>query len=123
MENINNINVNSNNNVNNIDTNRFPVSHCSAAFKVSRSNKWIKAMTIAKVQYYAFFKSMEKALKSATKSDKWEIVAECALSEQEYKKFLVLAERQYWNVKALSLDDSGNIVRKVRIWIEQAEII
>lgn len=117
-------NINNSNNVNsNIDTNRFPVAHCTAAFKVAKSNKWIKAMTIAKVQYYAFFKAMEKALKSATKSDKWEIVAECALSEQEYKKFLVLAERQYWNVKALSLDDSGNIVRKVRIWIEQAEII
>lgn len=120
MENINNINVNSNNS--NIES-RFPSTHCSAAFKVAKSNRWIKAMTIAKVQYYAFYKAMEKALKSATKSDKWEIVAECALSEQEYKKFLVLAERQYWNVKALSLDDSGNIVRKVRIWIEQAEII
>lgn len=121
MEN-NNINVNSNNNVN-IDNNRFPVAHCTAAFKVAKTNKWIKAMTIAKVQYYAFYKAMEKALKSATKSDKWEIVAECALSEQEYKKFLVLAERQYWNVKALNLDDSGNIVRKVKIWIEQAEIL
>lgn len=116
-----NSNVNSNNS--NIDTNRFPVAHCTAAFKVAKSNRWIKAMTIAKVQYYAFYKAMEKALKSATKSDKWEIVAECALSEQEYKKFLVLAERQYWNVEALRLDDSGNIVRKVRIWIEQAEII
>lgn len=121
MENINN-NVNINN-INNIDGSRFPSSHCSATFKVAKSNKWIKAMTIAKVQYFAFFKAMEKALKSATKSDKWEIVAECALSEQEYKKFLVLAERQYWNVKALNLDDSGNIVRKVKIWIEQAEII
>lgn len=119
-----NINVNNSNiNSNNIDAGRFPSSHCSAAFKVAKSNRWIKAMTIAKVQYYAFYKAMEKALKSAMKSDKWEIVAECALSEQEYKKFLVLAERQYWNVKALSLDDSGNIVRKVRIWIEQAEII
>lgn len=121
MENINNnvnINVNSN-----IDAGRFPTAHCTASFKIAKSNRWIKAMTIAKVQYYAFFKAMEKALKSATKSDKWEIVAECALSEQEYKKFLVLAERQYWNVKALSLDDSGNIVRKVKIWIEQAEII
>lgn len=117
MEN-SNINVNSN-----IDTNRFPVAHCTAAFKVAKTNKWVKAMTIAKVQYYAFFKAMEKALKSAVKSDKWEIVAECALSEQEYKKFLLLAERQYWNVKALNLDDSGNIVRKVRIWIEQAEIL
>lgn len=117
MEN-SNININSN-----IDTKRFPVAHCKAAFKVAKSTRWTKAMTIAKVQYYAFFKAMEKALKIATKSDKWEIVAECALSEQEYKKFLVLAKRQYWNVKALSLDDSGNIVRKVRIWIEQAEII
>lgn len=119
MENINN-NVNSNNS--NIES-RFPSTHCTAAFKVAKTNKWIKAMTIAKVQYYAFFKAMEKALKSATKSDKWEIVAECALSEQEYKKFLVLAERHYWNVKALNLDDSGNIVRKVKIWIEQAEIL
>lgn len=118
MENI----INSNN-INNIDTMKFPESINKASFKVAKTNKWIKAMTIAKVQYYAFFKSMEKAFKSATKSDKWEIVAECALSEQEYKKFLVLAERQYWNVKALSLDDSGNIVRKVRIWIEQAEIL
>ena len=91
-------NININSNSNSIES-RFPSTHCSAAFKVAKSNKWIKAMTIAKVQYYAFFK------------------------EQEYKKFLVLAERQYWNVKALTLDDSGNIVRKVRIWIEQAEII
>lgn len=80
-----------------------------------KTTRWIKAARIATCNHWQVFELAKNQLKKALANHFAETTVNVTLTEEEFGKFLVLANEQAWNVEITALE--MNIVRQIKVFI------
>lgn len=83
--------------------------------KRTRTTKWIKMARIATCNHWQVFELVKNQLKKALANHFADTTVNVTLTEDEFEKFLVLANEQAWNVEITALE--MDIVRQIKVFI------
>ena len=81
-----------------------------------RSTRWIKQAKIACCNHYACFEQVKTMMKKAIANKFNKVTVNTTLTEEEFSKFLQLANENSFNIEILEID--MNVVRKINAFID-----
>lgn len=87
----------------------------NVVMKRVKTTRWIKMARIATCNHWQVFELVKSQLKKALANHFAETTVNVTLTEEEFSKFLVLANEQAWNVQITAIEIG--IIRQIKVFI------